>query len=92
MIQKTSGTQYVPGASFLDAFINRAAGWLDARNPLFTLVMDEPVTNRQALHAAHCFVAFFFAIGMAEVNLFGCIVGIVWFAATLLQAGKGGMR
>ena len=92
MIQKTSGAQYVPSASFLDAVINRVADWLDARHSLLSAVMEETVTNRQMLLIGHCFVAFFFAIGMADVNLFGCLTGLLWFGISLIQAKKGGLR
>ena len=87
-----NGMQAVPRASLIDAMLERAASWLDARNHLISSVMEETVTNRQMLLILHCGIAFLAMVGMAEVNLFGAIACFAWFGASLLQAKKGGLR
>lgn len=64
--------------------------WLNSRNELFSMVMEERVTNLQVLHIFHCVVALLAIMGMAATNLFGCILCLAWFASALLLASKKG--
>lgn len=64
--------------------------WLNRRNNIFSMVMEERVTNLQVLHIFHCVVALLAMIGMAATNLFGCILCLAWFASALLLASKKG--
>ena len=67
--------------------------WLNGRNDVFSMVMEERVSNGQVMHIVHCVVALLALIGMAASNLFGCLVCLGWFGAALLLANKkGGMR
>ena len=66
--------------------------WLNRRNNIFSMVMEERVTNLQVMHIIHCVVALLALMGMAATNLFGCVMCLAWFASALLLAGKkGGM-
>lgn len=67
-----------------------ASEWLNRRNNVFSMVMEERVTNLQVLHIIHCVVALLAMMGMAATNLFGCVVCLAWFASALLLAGKKG--
>lgn len=70
-----------------------ASEWLNGRNELFSMVMEERVTNLQVMHVVHCVVAGMAMLGMAGTNLFGCVVCTAWFASSLLLASKkGGLR
>lgn len=70
-----------------------ASEWLNSRNQLLSYLMEEQVTNRQLMHVVHCSAAFLAALGMAEVNLFGCGLCIGWLAIALyLAKKKGGLR
>ena len=67
--------------------------WLNGRNELFSMVMEERVNNLQVMHIVHCVVALLATIGMAGTNLFGCVVCAAWFGFSLLLASKkGGLK
>ena len=71
----------------------RANEWLNRRNNIFSMVMEERVTNLQVMHVVHCVVAGMAMLGMAGTNLFGCVVCTAWFGFSLLLASKkGGLR
>lgn len=71
----------------------RANEWLNRRNNIFSMVMEERVTNLQVMHIIHCITALLAMLGMAGTNLFGCVVCTAWFASSLLLASKkGGIR
>ena len=68
-------------------------GWLNGRNEVFSMVMEERVSNLQVMHIVHCVVALLATIGMAGTNLFGCVVCAAWFGFSLILANKkGGLR
>ena len=67
-----------------------ATEWLNRRNNIFSMVMEERVTNLQVMHIIHCVVAMLALMGMAATNLFGCILCLAWFASALLLANKKG--
>ena len=67
--------------------------WLNGRNEVFSMVMEERVSNLQVMHIVHCVVALLATIGMAGTNLFGCVVCAAWFGFSLILANKkGGLR
>ena len=67
-----------------------ASEWLNRRNDIFSMVMEERVSNGQVLHIIHCITALLAMMGMAATNLFGCILCLAWFASALLLASKKG--
>lgn len=67
-----------------------ATEWLNRRNNIFSIVMEERVTNLQVMHIIHCVVALLALMGMAATNLFGCVMCLAWFASALLLASKKG--
>lgn len=67
-----------------------ASEWLNRRNNIFSMVMEERVSNLQVLHIIHCITALLAMMGMAATNLFGCVLCLAWFASALLLASKKG--
>ena len=87
----------VNGAEIVNVRKNDAARafreWLSGRNMLLSLVMDEPVTNLQMMHAVHCTVALMATVGTASTSPVACLMAAAWAtAAFTLAREKGGIR
>lgn len=92
MKNQTSGTLNVPasGVHVTGNLRSRISAWLKSDNALLSSVMEEQVTNRQALLISQCFASFSFMAIAASHSLPLCIIGLFWFALSLLSTRKGG--
>lgn len=65
--------------------------WAAKKNFLFSVALEQEVTNKQMLLVVHCMFSFFMFIFLSG-NLITASIGFIWFALSLLSAKKGGLK
>jgi len=79
----------------LSTFKDLKAGvvtWLHSENTLFSLVGEMPVTNMQMLLIVHSVIAFFILIACCNYGVVAALIGLAWFAMSILTCKAGGIR
>jgi hypothetical protein len=64
--------------------------WLENENMLLTSIMEEKVTNKQAVLIAHVGIAF--TVLICSTTLLSAAASIAWFSASIYLCKKGGLR
>ena len=81
-------TQTGQGAGFLAKVQNSVSNFLNSENTLFSLMMEEKVSNRQALYAGNLSFAFTATIVTSCITMSLMWISLIWLATAAFQLIK----
>lgn len=68
------------------------SAWMNRKNPLFSSLLEESVSNRQFLLLGHASFAFSALVCAAFVSPVPALVCLAWFIVSLRLCKKGGLK
>ena len=71
---------------------SRISLWLNRENVLFSSIMEEKVSNRQAVLISQALASFSILTGSVFTHWLAAIACLCWFACSILLCKKGGLR
>lgn len=66
--------------------------WLSRENKIFSLFLEESISNANVLRVSHAFTAFTFLVSSSFSSPVVALVCLSWFIATLYLCKKGGLK
>lgn len=70
---------------------SRISLWLNRENVLFSSIMEEKVSNRQAVLISQALASFCILTGSVFTHWLAAIARLCWFAYSILLCKKGGL-
>lgn len=66
--------------------------WLSQENKLFSLFLEESISNANVLRVSHAFTAFTFLVSSSFSSPVVALICLFWFITTLYLCKKGGLK
>lgn len=71
---------------------SRVASWLNRKNVLFSLLLEETVTNKQTLLVLHVLLVFTLWVGSCFTSVWAAAFLAAWLGAAVRLMKKGGIK
>lgn len=71
---------------------SRISSWLNLENVLFSSIMEERVSNRQAVLISQALTSFSIFTCSIFTHWLAALISLCWFAGSVILCRKGGLR